>query len=310
MKLKSNSSSNFEPHPEADCIGVLVDVTPLKRVETSFGPREVFKLVFETNVLRDDGRPHLVWSRSFTPSLHEKAAFRAFLKQWFGRDLTAKELAEFDTESLIGRTAKLSIVHNDCKLIGEQAILAQQHEVRRAMHVAPFLVDHAVAIDEDRAAHLGELRAMKAEIATSIAELRGAHPRRRIAQLARVDWAVIDPAERLLVVVGDDGLVLLREGPAGWEIEAFPGDATIGAGGGTDSYTISQQEFESLDDPTGELLVPEWLAADDRRGVSGMAVAQAMVTDWQTNRLRWPARPIEVLRPQGSSRPPEAPPPL
>jgi hypothetical protein len=113
MKLKSNPSSNFEPHPESDCIGVCVDVTPLKRVESSFGPREVFKLVFETNVLRDDGRPHLVWSRSFTPSLHEKAAFRAFLKQWFGRDLTAKELAEFDTENLIGRTAKLSIVHND-----------------------------------------------------------------------------------------------------------------------------------------------------------------------------------------------------
>lgn len=113
MKLKSSPSSTFEPHPEADCIGVLVDVTPLKRVESSFGPREVFKLVFETTMLRDDGRPHLVWSRSFTPSLHEKAAFRAFLKQWFGRDLTAKELAEFDTESLIGRTAKLSIVHND-----------------------------------------------------------------------------------------------------------------------------------------------------------------------------------------------------
>ena len=113
MKLKSNPSSNFEPHPESDCIGVCVDVTPLKRVESSFGPREVFKLVFETTMLRDDGRPHLVWSRSFTPSLHEKAAFRAFLKQWFGRDLTVKELAEFDTESLIGRTAKLSIVHND-----------------------------------------------------------------------------------------------------------------------------------------------------------------------------------------------------
>lgn len=113
MKLKSNPSSNFEPHPEADCVGVCVDVTPLKRVESSFGPREVFKLIFETTMLRDDGRPHLVWSRSFTPSLHEKAAFRAFVKQWFGRDLNAKELAEFDTESLIGRTAKLSIVHNE-----------------------------------------------------------------------------------------------------------------------------------------------------------------------------------------------------
>jgi hypothetical protein len=113
MKLKSTPSSTFEPHPEADCIGVCVDVTPLKKIESAYGPREVFRLVFETDVIRDDGRPHLVWSRSFTPTLHEKAAFRAFLKQWFGRDLNAKELAELDTESLIGRTAKLSIVHAD-----------------------------------------------------------------------------------------------------------------------------------------------------------------------------------------------------
>lgn len=113
MKLKSNPDSNFEPHPEADCIGVCVDVTPLKRVDSAFGPREVFKLVFESDQLREDGRPYLVWSRGFTPSLHEKAAFRAFLKQWFGRDLTVKELAEFDTENLLGRTAKLSIVHNE-----------------------------------------------------------------------------------------------------------------------------------------------------------------------------------------------------
>ena len=113
MKLKSTPSTNFEPHPEADCTGVCVDVTPLKKIESAFGPREVFKIVFETDVLRDDGRPHLVWSRSFTPSLHEKAAFRAFLKQWLGRELNAKEQAEFDTESLIGRPAKLSVVHNE-----------------------------------------------------------------------------------------------------------------------------------------------------------------------------------------------------
>lgn len=113
MKLKASSNSDFEPHPEADCIGVLVDITPLKTVESSYGPRAVFRLVFETTVLRDDGRPNLVWSRSFTPSLHEKSAFRSFVKQWFGRDLTAKELAEFDTEVLLGRTAKLSIIHNE-----------------------------------------------------------------------------------------------------------------------------------------------------------------------------------------------------
>lgn len=113
MKITSKSDSNFEPHPEADCTGVLVDVTPLKRVDSSFGPREVFRLVFETTELRDDGRPYLVWSRSFTPSLHEKSAFRAFLKSWFGRDLSKQELDEFETDDLIGRTAKLSIVHSE-----------------------------------------------------------------------------------------------------------------------------------------------------------------------------------------------------
>ena len=113
MKLKANPDTNFEPHPEADCIGVCVDVTPLKRVESNYGPRDIFKCVFESDQLREDGRPYLVWSRSFTASLHEKAAFRAFLKQWFGRDLSTQELSEFDTESLVGRTAKLSIVHNE-----------------------------------------------------------------------------------------------------------------------------------------------------------------------------------------------------
>jgi len=114
MKIKAKpDGSNFEPHPESDCTAVLVDVTPLKTVESNYGPREVFKLVFESSILRDDDRPFLVWSRNFTPSLHEKSAFRAFIRQWFGRDLTPAELDEFDTESLIGRTARLSIVHHD-----------------------------------------------------------------------------------------------------------------------------------------------------------------------------------------------------
>ena len=64
-------------------------------------------------LLRQDGKPYLLFSRSFTPSLHEKAALRAFLKQWMGRDLTTAEQNEFDTESLIGRPARVSVVHNE-----------------------------------------------------------------------------------------------------------------------------------------------------------------------------------------------------
>jgi hypothetical protein len=113
MKLSSQSNKPFESHPEYTGPAVCVDVTPLKTVQTDFGPKEQFRLVFETTELRDDGKPYLVWSRGFTPTLGEKAALRSFLKQWFGRDLTPTELAEFDTETLIGRIAHLVIVHND-----------------------------------------------------------------------------------------------------------------------------------------------------------------------------------------------------
>lgn len=114
MKLSaSGSTTPFEAHPEYDGQAVCVDVTPLKKTPSTYGDRETFRLVFETNQLRQNGSPYLLFSRGFTPSLHEKAALRAFLRQWFGRDLTAAEQAEFDTESLIGRPARVSVVHND-----------------------------------------------------------------------------------------------------------------------------------------------------------------------------------------------------
>ena len=111
MKLTAKNNSTFTPHPEYTGPAILVDVTPLKRVKTRFGDRDVFRLVFETTQLRADGTPFLVWSSGFTPSLHEKASFRKFMKGWLGRDLTAAEQEEFDTESLLGRTAQLVIVH-------------------------------------------------------------------------------------------------------------------------------------------------------------------------------------------------------
>jgi hypothetical protein len=114
MKLSATGSTTpFEAHPEYDGQAVCVDVTPLKKTQSSFGERETFRIVFETSQLRQNGSPYLVFSRGFTPSLHEKAALRAFLKQWFGRDLTKAEQDEFDTESLIGRPARVSVVHND-----------------------------------------------------------------------------------------------------------------------------------------------------------------------------------------------------
>ena len=111
--MKIQKKTQFENHPEYTGRALCVDVTPLKNVETNFGPREQFKLVFETECLRQDGSPFLVWSAGFTPSLHEKASLTKFLRQWFGRALSQAEQDEFDTENLLGRAAVVTIVHND-----------------------------------------------------------------------------------------------------------------------------------------------------------------------------------------------------
>ena len=113
MKLTAQSNKPFDTHPEYNGNAVCVDVTPPKTVQTDYGPKEQFRFVFETTQLRDDGKPYLVWSRGFNTTLGEKSALRSFLKQWFGRDLTTAEQQEFDTDTLIGRTAQIVIVHNE-----------------------------------------------------------------------------------------------------------------------------------------------------------------------------------------------------
>ncbi len=110
MKIKGNNS-NFEACPEFTGKAVCVDVTPLRKQQSQFGERDVFKLVFEVDLDREDGSRFCVWTHNFTPSLNEKANFRKFLRSWFGRDLMESEMAEFDTETLIGKPAQLVVVH-------------------------------------------------------------------------------------------------------------------------------------------------------------------------------------------------------
>jgi len=110
MKISEKKSGTFTPHEEGTFKGVCVDVTPLVKQVSEFGEREIFRFVFETDAEpRNDGSRQCVWSRGFTPSLHEKANLRKFLRQWIGRDLTPAELAEFDTEALLGTPCQLVI---------------------------------------------------------------------------------------------------------------------------------------------------------------------------------------------------------
>jgi hypothetical protein len=113
MKLSEKKGGDFVPHPQTEgpVKAVIVDVTPLKKQQSQYGEREVFRLVYETEVKDADGRPCYIWSRGYTPSLNEKANFRKDVKKILGRDLTAAELDEFDVECLIGMGVKLIVEH-------------------------------------------------------------------------------------------------------------------------------------------------------------------------------------------------------
>ena len=110
MRIKSGSG-NFQPCPEYNGPAVCVDVTPLKTVQTQFGPKEKFRYVYETGQTKDDGTPWCVWSAPFTPSYHENSALRPFLRKWMGRELTPEETKTFDTEDMLGRTAHITVIH-------------------------------------------------------------------------------------------------------------------------------------------------------------------------------------------------------
>jgi hypothetical protein len=110
MKIPT-SDKKFEVCPEYKGRAVCVDATPTKRYETAFGPKDKFKLVFEVDLPREDGSRFAVWSKPFTPSSHERSAFAAFIKDWFGRMPTKEEWEKFDTEELVGRPAEIVVIH-------------------------------------------------------------------------------------------------------------------------------------------------------------------------------------------------------
>lgn len=113
MILKDKQSMEFTPHPETDGMvkGVIVDITPLKEVDTQYGAKEVFQIVYETEIENDEGKRFCVWSRRFTPSIGERSNLRKELKKIIGRDFTPLELKGFDVEALVGFGVNLIIQH-------------------------------------------------------------------------------------------------------------------------------------------------------------------------------------------------------
>lgn len=111
MGIKLTTKPAFEPCPEFSGKACLVDVTPLKTVDTQYGTRDLFRFVFEVDLLRKDETRYCVWSKGFTPSYGKRSALRPFLKKLLGgHEMTDEEAGEFDMDSLIGKGYQITIV--------------------------------------------------------------------------------------------------------------------------------------------------------------------------------------------------------
>ena len=100
----------FEPHPATDdpIRAVVVDVTPFELKDTQFGQKKQCAIVFETEMLKEDGVPYTQWEHGYTESIHEKSNMFKDACAILG----VNELGdEFDTECLIGKPVKIAIDH-------------------------------------------------------------------------------------------------------------------------------------------------------------------------------------------------------
>jgi hypothetical protein len=114
MKIQAKSGGNFETHPETSALihACIVDVTQPKPVQTEWGVKEKFKIVYESELKDSQGRHFALFSQGYTPSLHEKAALRKDLKKILGRDLTEAEAKEgIELEDLIGKPVQVLVAH-------------------------------------------------------------------------------------------------------------------------------------------------------------------------------------------------------
>jgi len=109
MPIEVPISTPYVPAPAGPAQGVVVDVVDHGLVSGPFGTKPVVSLVFELDVLRDDGRPHLV-SKRYTATLAPKSKLRPHVEALLGRPLEERSQA-FDLELLLGANALLNVIH-------------------------------------------------------------------------------------------------------------------------------------------------------------------------------------------------------
>lgn len=88
----------------------------------------------------EDNRPFSI-SKTYTLSLHEKAAMRHDLEAWRGRAFTAEELKGFELRKLLGAPCQLTVVHEPSKTGSTYANVKAISPLAKGMQAPPEAVN-------------------------------------------------------------------------------------------------------------------------------------------------------------------------
>ena len=102
----------FDPHPEGEHVGEIVDVIDQGLRESKFGAREKFSIVIESETaLQEDGRPFSLWVW-VTKSGSAKSKLTELRQKLLRRNLTAEERKSFDPiQEMVGRKVRYMVAH-------------------------------------------------------------------------------------------------------------------------------------------------------------------------------------------------------
>ena len=117
--LAKRPDSHYTPAPEGLHHAVCVDVVDLGVLTTNWGDKHKVRFVWQIEEENADTHRRFEARKSYTLSLHEKAALRKDLESWRSRKFTEAELGGFDLEQVLGANCQIQIVHD----IGEDATI-------------------------------------------------------------------------------------------------------------------------------------------------------------------------------------------
>lgn len=123
MATDSGGGGDYKPVPQGTHQAICNTVVDLGKQNTEFqGQGKVqhkvylrWELPTERMTWTDrEGREHegpMTIGKTYTLSLHEKAALRGDLEAWRGRAFTPDELRGFDVVNLLGKACQITVVH-------------------------------------------------------------------------------------------------------------------------------------------------------------------------------------------------------